>query len=267
MNTYSFLLRHGYAVLFVWVLAEQVGLPLPAVPILLTAGSLAGAGRLSLGDAIALAVVASLVADILWYEMGRRRGARVLTFLCRLSFEPDSCVRRTEEVFARHGAQSLLAAKFVAGLNTAAPPLAGIFRMRFSSFLFYDGLGALLWAASFVGLGWLFSDQLELLASQALRLGRWLLVLLLGSLASYLAIKYLHRRRFLRELRIARITPEELQQKLAAGEPIVVVDLRHSLDFEADPATIPGALHLDPENFSALHDTVPRDRDVVLYCT
>ena len=266
-ETIGFLVRHGYAVLFAWVFAEQVGLPLPAAPLLLAAGALAGTGRLALSVVIALPVVAALLSDVLWYELGRRRGVKVLQLLCRISLEPDSCVRRTENVFARHGARSLLVAKFIPGLNTAAPPLAGIFRMRLDRFLLFDALGSALWVGVFVGLGYVFSDQLERVADRALTLGTWLLVFLLGALGGYIAWKYVKRQRFLRELRIARITPEELKRKLDAGEDVVVVDLRHSLDFEAEPQTIPGAFRLEAAELEQMHEHIPRDRDVVLYCT
>ena len=266
-ETIGFLLRHGYSVLFAWVFVEQMGLPLPSAPLLLAAGALAGAGRLNLFWTVALAAVAALVSDVLWYEAGRRRGVKVLQFLCRISLEPESCVRRTEDVFARHGARSLLVAKFVPGLNTAAPPLAGIFRMRLSRFLLFDSLGTVLWVSVFIGLGYLFSDQLERVADYALTLGKWLLVILLAALGGYVLWKYIHRQRFLRELRIARITPEELKAKLDAGEDVVIVDLRHAMDFEAEPETIPGAFRLEASELGAMHEHIPRDRDVVLYCT
>ena len=263
----QFLIRHGYTVLFAWVFAEQIGLPLPSVPLLLAAGALAGTGRLSFALVLGLPVVAAVASDVLWYELGRRRGVKVLQFLCRISLEPDSCVRRTESTFARHGARSLLIAKFVPGLNTAAPPLAGVFRMRLNRFLLFDTLGALLWVSIFAGLGYVFSDQLERVADRAITLGSWLLVLLLASLGGYVAWKYVKRHKFLRELRIARISPEELKQKLDAGEDVVIVDLRHSLDFEAAPETIPGAYRLEAAELEEAGEQIPRDRDVVLYCT
>ena len=266
-ETLGFLLRHGYSVLFAWVLVEQLGLPVPSVPLLLAAGALAGRGRLNLRLVAALPIVAALMSDALWYELGRRRGVKVLQFLCRISLEPDSCVRRTENVFARHGARSLVVAKFVPGLNTAAPPLAGVFRMRLTRFLFFDALGVMVWVGAFVGLGYVFSDQLERVADHALTLGTWLLVLLFAALAGYIGWKYLHRRRFLRELRVARITPEELKRKLDAGEDVVVVDLRHSYDFEAEPGTIPGAYRMEASELDQMSEQIPRDRDVVLYCT
>lgn len=266
-EVFRFLIRHGYAVLFVWVAVEQIGFPLPATPLLLAAGALAGAGRLNFVLVIGTAVLASLISDMAWYEIGRRKGMKVLSLPCRMSLEPDSCIRRTEDVFARHGARSLLVAKFIPGLTTAAPPVAGIFRMRRSRFLLFDGVGAALWAGVFAGLGLLFSDQLEWLAGQVARLGTWLAAILVGGLAAYLLWKYVHRQRFLRRLRMARITADELKRKLDAGEEVMFVDLRHSLDFEAEPHVIPGALRLSAEDLDGRHHEIPRDRDVILYCT
>ena len=263
----QFLLRHGYGVLFLAVFIEQAGLPIPAIPILLAMGALVGAGQLAPLPAFSLALAASLAADFIWYELGRRRGHRVLNLLCRISLEPDSCVRRTEELFARHGPRVLLFSKFVPGLSTAAPPLAGMFRMRPLWFLLWDVGGAVLWVSTFGGLGYLFSGQLERVAELALRLGSGLLYLLGGGLAGYIGWKYWERQRFLRQLRIARITPEELQTKLAGGEPLVVVDLRSSVAFAEDPVRLPGAVHIPPDELERRHQEIPRDRDVVLYCT
>jgi membrane protein DedA with SNARE-associated domain len=263
----QFLIQHGYTVLFIGVLAEQLGAPVPAVPLLLAAGALAGLGQLNLASALALAVIASLLSDTLWYQLGRRRGSQVLNWLCRISLEPDSCVRRTENLFARHGARSLLIAKFVPGLSTVAPPLAGIFGMRLTRFLLFDGLGAILWTGVFAGLGYLFSDQFEQVLGYTERFGAGLGGLLGGGLAAYIAWKFFHRQRFLRRLRIARISPEELKRKLDAGEEVLIVDLRHSLDFEAEPRFIPSAMRVAPEELDERHQELPRDRDIILYCT
>jgi len=262
-----FLLRHGYAVLFGAVFAEQIGLPLPAIPVLLAAGALAGTNRFSFVAIVLVAVLAALLGDLIWYALGRRRGRSILNLLCRISLEPDSCVRRTEDIFARHGVRALLLAKFVPGLNTAAPPLAGMFRMRLLRFLLWDGAGALLWAGTFCGTGYLFSAQLERIARSSSRLGAWLAAFLVGALAAYIAWKYIQRRRFIRQLRTARVTPEELMRKLEADEAVVVVDLRHSFEFEADSVKIPGSLHMLPEELDHRHQEIPRDREVVLYCT
>ena len=266
-RTLEFLLHHGYVVLLAWVFAEQVGLPIPSMPLLLAAGALAGTGRMSFFASLFYAMLAALAADTLWYQLGRRRGIKVLQFLCKISLEPDSCVRRTEGVFAKQGARSLLLAKFLPGLGTVAPPLAGIFHMRARRFLLFDGLGSMLWAGTFLGLGYIFSGQIERIAEHLASLGGWLLVLIVAALAAYISYKFIARQRFLRELRIARITVDELKEKIDAREELVIVDLRHSMDFEADPETIPGAFRMDAKELEEKNDRLPRDREVILYCT
>jgi len=216
---------------------------------------------------LALSAIAAVLADGLWYQLGRKKGISVLQFLCRISLEPDSCVRRTEGVFAKQGARSLLIAKFVPGLSTAAPPLAGIFHMRRRRFLLWDTLGSLLWAGAFLLAGYIFSEQIEKIAERASSLGSGLMVLIVGALGGYITWKFIGRQRFLRELRIGRITPEELKEKIDAAEELVIVDLRHSLDFEADPETIPGAFRMDVKELEEKSDRLPPDREVILYCT
>lgn len=263
----AYLIQHGYVVLFAWVLAEQLALPVPSEPVLLAAGVLAGAGLLRLPFAIAVGVGASLLSDVIWYEIGRARGSQVTRLLCRISLEPDSCVRRSQNTFARYGAWSLLVAKFVPGLNTVTQPLAGILGMRRSRFLLVDALGALLWIGTYTGLGYLFSDQVERVAAYGRHLGSWLFGLVFGGLALYIAGKYIRRRRFIRRLRIARITPAELKRRIDTGEAVMIVDLRHSLDFGADSVVIPGAVHMSPEELERRAQEIPRDREVILYCT
>jgi len=263
----EFLLKHGYTVLLAWVFAEQIGLPVPSLPILLAAGALAGSGQFNFAGSICLAVLACLIADSIWYGLGRVRGIKVLQLLCKISLEPDSCVRRTEGLFAKQGARSLVLAKFVPGLGTVAPPLAGIFHMRASRFLLFDMVGALLWSGLYVGLGYVFSGEIERIAEHAANLGGGLGVLVVSALAGYIAYKFVARQRFLRELRIARITADELKKKIDAGEELVIVDLRHSVEFETDPHTIPGAFRMDANDLEEKDARLPRDRDVILYCT
>ena len=170
-------------------------------------------------------------------------------------------------MFARYGRWSLVVAKFVPGLNTVAQPLAGILGMRRSRFLLVDALGALLWIGTYTGLGYLFSDQVERVAAYGRYLGSWLFGLALGGVALYIAGKYIRRQRFIRRLRISRITPVELKRKMDTGEALIIVDLRHSLDFEADSVVIPGAVHVSPEELERHPQEIPRDREVILYCT
>ncbi|HVQ30281.1 MAG TPA: VTT domain-containing protein [Vicinamibacteria bacterium] len=263
----SFVLHHPYLVLFGVVLAEQLGLPVPATPFLLGAGALVGMNKLHPVSALACAVLASLLADLTWYEAGRRRGSSILKLLCRISLEPDSCVRRTEDVFAKQGARTLLFAKFLPGLNTVAPPMAGMIGMPLSRFLLWDALGALLWSGAYFLVGLAFADQIETVAERAAAYGGRLVVGLLTVFALWLLYKYAQRQRFIRSLRVARITPLEVKQRMDAGEPLVVVDLRGPLDFELEPQRVPGALRLSASDLETRHHEIPRDRDVVLYCT
>jgi membrane protein DedA with SNARE-associated domain len=266
-RAFDFLIQHGLVVLFGWVLVEQLGVPVPAMPVLLAAGALAGTGHLSFFAALLCTVLAALASDSLWFQLGRQKGIKILQLLCRISLEPDSCVRRTQGIFSKQGARSLLVAKFLPGLGLVTPPLAGVFRMRFRRFLLFDAIGSMLWAGVFLAIGYAFAEQIERVASQLASLGGWLLVLLAGVLGTYIAYKFVARQRFLRELRIARITVDELKQKIDAGEQVTIVDLRHSLDFEAEPETIPGALHIEAKELEEKNDRLPRDSEVVLYCT
>jgi membrane protein DedA with SNARE-associated domain/rhodanese-related sulfurtransferase len=266
-GTVEFLVRYGYLLLFGWVLAEQLGLPLPSAPLLLAAGALAGTGRMNLAVAVVLPFVAAGICDALWYELGRRRGMKVLQWLCRVSLEPDSCVHRTQGRFERNGPLALVVAKFIPGLNAMTPPLAGVSRMPWRRFALFDGLGTLLWASTYIGLGYIFSGQIEHVAASLVLLGRGLFALVLVGLLFYIGWKYFRRQRFLRDLRIARISPDELHQRMDSGENVVVVDLRHVMEFESEPETIPGAVHMDAADLEEAVEAIPRDREIVLFCS
>jgi len=263
----ALLAQHGYLIVFAWIAAEQLGAPIPGIPVLLATGALAGSGQLGLGPVVLVATAASILGDTIWYVLGRQKGARVLRFLCRISLEPDTCVRRTEQIFERHGAGSLILAKFVPGLATVAPPLAGVSGMSWSLFLATAAAAGALYTAAYAGLGYLFSAQLERLVEHSLRFGRGMSLALAGALAAYLLYKYHQRLRVLRRLRGARITPEELKERFDRGEDLFVVDLRHPIDVEVDPQQIPGAVLLSPDDLDARHTEIPRDREIILYCT
>ncbi|HCC57635.1 MAG TPA: sulfurtransferase [Solibacterales bacterium] len=261
----EFLIRYGYLLLFGVVLAEQIGLPIPATPMLLAAGALAGIGKLSLASVMAMAVMACLIGDLIWFELGRTRGSSILRLLCRISLEPDTCVRKTETSYARYGAASLLFAKFIPGLSTVAPPMAAIFKVPAWRFLLLDGAGSTLWSGAFVLLGWIFRAQLEGLAMSLSRFGAWLLAAVLLIFAAYVAFKYVQRRRILRDLRIARITPVELKERLDAGESVTIIDLRDSIEW--DGGKIPGALQINHGALEAAIPALPSQDEIVLYCS
>lgn len=262
-DTLQFLTQHGTIVLFVAVFAEQIGLPVPALLFLIAAGALVGTGQMALGVAVGAAILAALSGDQLWYELGRRRGRHVLNWLCRISLEPTSCIRRTEDFFIRYGARSLVVAKFVPGLSTIAPPLAGIVGLRVSQYLLYNGLGTVLWVGSGIGLGYVFSDQLEQATSVVAYLGPTMALILLGSVAGYIVYKALHRYR-VRRL-VPKLSVQQVTEKIAAGEDLVFIDLRPHGARREVPG-IPGSLALSVEEVIAGHRDIPRNRDVILYC-
>lgn len=263
----QFLAQHGYWLVFGWVFAEQIGLPVPSTIVLLVAGTMAGRGELSLLAVIWVGIAAALLTDVIWYGIGHARGLGVLSFLCRISLEPDSCVRRAEEAFARNRARTVVIAKFIPGLSTAAPPLAGMFGMSFFHFLLLDLLGSFLWVGSFCGLGFVFSHQFERLYLWVRRFGIGLGLLIVLVVAAYLGWKYLQRRRFIRQLRVATITAEEVMERMNGGEPLFIVDVRHALDLSVNPVRLPGALQIEPDELTRRHREVPRDREIILYCT
>ena len=274
----AFVERHGYALIFLWVLAEQSALPLPSIPLLLAAGALARAGKLYFLPAILCAMLAAIIADTIWFELGRHRGRQVLRLVCRLSLEPDSCVRQTEGVFGKYGMSCLLVSKFVPGLNAVAAPLAGHSKTSYFSFAFYDSLGTLIWSGAYIALGYLFSGELESVLLYASRMGLNLLLLISFLFAVWIGWKYVQRRRFLKrqatcfepppflkQLQVARITAIELQNRLTAGEELFIVDLRSGYDGET--ALIPGAIRISPEQLTARGPDIPRDREIILFCS
>jgi membrane protein DedA with SNARE-associated domain len=265
--TLEFFLRHGVALVFVYVFADQIGVPLPAVPALLTVGALAGAGKMSFALTLVAGTVASLLANLIWYLVGRARGRSVLAMLCKISLSPDSCVRRTEDLFLRYGVRSLLFAKFVPGLSTVAPPLAGVVGVGLLRFALYSAVAAVLWVGTWAGVGYVAGDALQQAAAGSARFGTTLLRLLVGATIIYVTVKWVQRRRFLRRLRIARVSVDELKRQLDSGEPVFLIDLRSAVDVATDPHVIPGALRIAPEELERRHEDIARDRDVVLYCT
>jgi membrane protein DedA with SNARE-associated domain len=258
-----------YAVIIVPSLAvfEQLGIPLPAVPALLVTGALAATGRVNLWLVMGAIVVVTLPVDLVWHELGRRRGAGVLSGLCRLSLEPDVCVRRTQNLFIRHGVRTLLVAKFLPGLTTVLPPLAGVFGVPRLQFALYDAAGSILWAGVWMGIGFVFSGAIEQVLIRVASLGRAAALVVGAALVGYVLLKYLRRWAFLRRLRIARIPPEDLKRKLDAGEDIAILDLRTALDVAAAPYAIPGSRWIPAEQLDDRLSDIPRDRELVLYCS
>lgn len=262
-ETLQFLMQYGAVVLFAIVFIEQIGLPFPAFPVLIAAGVLAGAGHMNPWVAVGTTVLAALAADWIWYVLGRQRGRQILDWLCRIALEPGSCVRRTEDFFLKHGAHALVFAKFIPGLSTIAPPLAGIVGLGAPLFLLYDGIGAVVWAGSGLGIGYAFSDHIE----QAFAYGGQVVPIAtisgLAGLVLYILYKALSRRRQLRA--VPRMTVEELTNRLKTDEPPLLIDVRPLARAEAEPG-IPSALLMSLDELARRHDELPRHRDLVVYC-
>jgi membrane protein DedA with SNARE-associated domain/rhodanese-related sulfurtransferase len=265
-DSLQFLEQYGVVILPALTVAEQIGVPLPAVPALLAVGALAAHDRISILVVLGAICVAALATDFAWYELGRRRGAGVLARLCKLSLEPDSCLRRAESIFARHGARSMLAAKFVPGLTTVMPPLAGVFKVPRMRFALYDLAGVLLWAGTWLALGYFFSDAIVMISARATALGRMLGLIIVTALAGYVLVKYGRRHLFLRKLRTATVSPETLKRRLDAGEDVTIIDLRTPLEVTATPYAIPGSRWLATDAIGEHEAEFLRSRDVVLYC-
>ncbi|SRR5581483_1200370 len=263
----QFLAQHGPLVLFLAAFVEQAGIPLPASPWMLAAGALIGQGKVHALSAIGAAASGSMLADLLWFFLGRRYGNRILKLLCRVSLEPDSCVRRAQNVYSRFKLRGMIVAKFIPGLSTLTPPLAGSSGVGLSRFVFYDALSCCLYVGCFIAIGLVFSHQLEQILDALAGFGRGALALVIGLLVVYIGYKYYARRRFLKELRMARITVDELRQKLEAGEPLVILDLRSQDELDQDPSIIRGALRMRADELQTRHQDIPRDREIILYCS
>lgn len=263
----QFLVDHGLSVVFGVVLIEQLGLPVPALPWLLAAGALAAGGKLNAIWGITLTVIACVAADTVWFYLGRKRGPQVLGWLCRISIEPDSCVRRTQNVFTRYGLKGLLAAKFIPGLGTVAPPLAGMARVPINRFLLVDAIGSFMYGGVLIGAGYFFSNQISQIGAAVAHIGCSALCLLLGIVLLYIAGKYWQRQRLLRELRMARITADELRHKLEAGENPLILDLRSRAELDLYPSIIRGAIHVELDKLTSTDYSFPASRDVVVYCS
>lgn len=258
--------QYGLAALFAVVLAEQLGLPLPALPALLLAGALAADDPLYGVAALALAIVASTLGDYVWFRAGQRHGHRVLRLLCRISLSPDACVRQTENAYERRGVATLVIAKFVPGLSTLAPPLAGALGLSVSNFLLFNTAGAALWAGAGLIAGLLFHRQIDGLLAWLAQMGVVAALLLGAALALYIGYRWWDRRRTLGRLAGARITPAELAGRLTGDDPPLILDARSRLGREADGSRIPGALAVDLDDLDSVLAKIPAGREVVVYC-
>ena len=269
---FDFFVHYAYGILFLWVLVEQLGVPVPSVPLLIAAGTLTATHRIHTVPAMLSILVACAAADSLWYMAGKRYGGRVVRLVCRLSLEASACVRKTESYFGRHGATTLLFAKFVPGLSAVAPPIAGQTGMSYTRFLAYDMAGSLIWASVYVFGGRFFGDLAKRSVPFFHFLARFGVLLFAVALIAWILKRIWDQRTFLKNLRDAGITGPELMSMMqmaeaSEGKQPFIVDLRHPLDYLPDPRVLPGAVRISPAELEKRCDLLPRDTDVILYCT
>ena len=259
--------QYGLAIVFANVLIEQIGMPVPAMPTLMVAGAFAASGRLSLVAVFAVALVACAIADVAWYVAGRRYGNRVMRFLCGISLTPDSCVSQAQTRFESWGRNVLLVAKFLPGVALLAPPLAGATRIGWLPFLVFNTAGGALWVAVGMGGGILLGSQIERLLAYLEDYGTAAVFLLVAFLAGYVGFKWWERHRFYATLRMARVSVDELHRLMDAGVAPLIVDVRSPTARVIEPRHIPGALHLPLQGFDTHVADLPRDREIILYCS
>jgi membrane protein DedA with SNARE-associated domain len=270
MNDLRFLIsHHGYFLLALVCLAEAVGLPVPAALAILTAGAVTAFGDLHLYLVIGIGVLAMMAGDVILYFMGRVSGWALLGFLCRLSANPETCILRSAEYFYRRGKQTLLFAKFIPGINTMSPPLAGSMKMQLGDFLQFDALGAIFYVGAYAVAGYLFSDALRAI-TRGLRSAGFAAEVIFGiGLAAYAFYRiWLYRKYRLLDV-IPRIQAEELAQRLASGaaEKMLIADVRSHGYYDADSERIAGSIRIEPNNLVEEIKNLPKDQEIYLYCT
>jgi membrane protein DedA with SNARE-associated domain/rhodanese-related sulfurtransferase len=262
----QFLARHGTFWMFVATLGERLGLPLFVTPLLVAAGALAAMGKLHLGLLLLVTTVGCLVGDTVWYELGRWKGSSLFGLLCRISFQPDSCVRRSQMALAQHTGRSLLWAKWIPGVGRLAQPLAGAAQLPRLRFQLFNTAGSILWLAVLLATGFVSVRTIDWLGVFVIT-AQWAVSVALVVSVVLAVHSYWQRQKFLKTFRMARISPEELYQQVRTGEQPVIVDLRHPLDFLTAPRTLPNALRMTPDEIARRWVELPVDRDLVVYCT
>ena len=254
------------SLVFLNVLLEQLGLPIPAIPALVVAGALAADGRLPAVQLCALTLAACLIGDSSWFVACRLYGGRVMKLLCRISLTPDVCVSQTQASFERWGSKALVIAKFIPGLSMIAPPLAGATRMSYPHFAALSLLGSSLWIGAALLAGVLLRSEINRLLPRLAGVGGAVIVILLVLLGAYIAFKWWERRRFYAALDTARISVAELYAQIQGGGAPLIVDVRSPTAQGLELRRIPGALHVPVQDVERHVGNLPRDRDIILYC-
>lgn len=257
--------HHGLLLLFISVFIARAGLPLPVIPVLMTAGALAGRDTVQLTEIIVVSFAASVTAELGLYWIGLRYGQRFLGWLCKISFSPDFCVRQTETVFTKLGPWSLVFAKFLPGLSLISVAMAGVVRMAVLTFFLLNGLGGLLFVILFVALGVVFQQAIASVLDTLKELGTFGIFAIVAALALYSIFKWWRRILFIRQLRMDRITVPELVELIDAGKELVILDVRPR-DARAQDGIIHGAISAHPEDIDPIIKSYALDTEIIVYC-
>jgi membrane protein DedA with SNARE-associated domain len=267
MDLVDLVIRWGVPLIVLAVLLEQGGLPLPAAPLLVVSGALADLGSMRADVLLGAAVIACLVADHVWFWLGRSQGRRVLATVCRMSLSPDTCVRQTDDLTRKHGAPLLIVAKFIPGVSAVAIPSSAASGLSYRRFIAFDVLGALAWSGAYVGAGMIFSRQVNLVLDRMDVIGSWSLVIFAGLIGLYVLSKLLHRRRLRRLHRLVRISPEELADLLQSDPDALIVDARSQLARDEDTRAFPRSVVLGDRTVVEMLPLEQRGRTIVTFCT
>jgi membrane protein DedA with SNARE-associated domain len=189
-----FLVNNAGLAIFATIFAEQIGVPLPAAPVLVAAGALAADGALNPALALGVTLVGCVLADALWFYVGVRGGSKLIRLMCRLSLGDESHVEGAQRLFAKYGMSAIAGAKFVPGLSLLMPALSGAFKTGTARFFWFDALGSLLYGACYLGLGFLFRDEVNSILEFLSQFGSGIFALMLAPVLVFAGWKYLRRK-------------------------------------------------------------------------
>jgi membrane protein DedA with SNARE-associated domain len=261
--------HHGYSLLFLVVLAEAAGLPAPAALALIAAGAATAAHVLSFERVFLSALLAMLLGDTLLFVLGRYTGWALLAFLCRVSMNPETCILRSAESFYKRGKAALIFAKFIPGVNTMAPPLAGSMKMRYSQFLRLDFIGACLYVLAYSTIGFLSRDLVVRVTRGLQSAGHVFAEVMFAAIAAFLIYRIVQYRRFKVSDVVPRVSVEEIAERIANGgkDDIIVFDVRSHGYYDSAADRIAGSMRIEPNRLKEELETLPKDKDIYIYCT
>lgn len=261
--------QHGYMLIFLIALGEAAGLPLPAALAFVAAGAAAAAHLLNAPVVFALAFCAIVIGDCILFFLGRYTGWALLAALCRLSLNPETCILRSAESFYKRGRMTLLFAKFIPGINTMAPPLAGSMKMKPLQFLQFDAAGACLYVLAYGSLGFLSRDFVARMTQRLQNASHVFLEVVLIALVVFLIYRFLQYRRFRGSDIVPHIAVQELASRIRPGpdSDIVVIDVRSHGYYDPGASRIAGSIRVEPNRIEEELKTLPKDKDIFVYCT